>query len=313
MLTSIIDSSWNDLKEICVYLQDMFANLYLECDTGKEKFATFQVKWYKKSSAFLSAQPPLSEETSLKTPIKLWLQLTKSIPRDVANPVIISLSSAVYKYMLQKVRAMSVGEDASQSSRVTGESDDVYLRFGGGSLASMYKSRYSAMKSKGSSNKKELVSHELQVLSWIRMTDKSSLPRSLKDRDEGGMYFPDREFLPYLKELDTRVRENANEDMFQHYGQDLVTVTTTSIMHNKELRRKFHQCILAKSKDADVQSKAVDNVYKEFTRKLCNTRLNEFLDSQRQMMVANKGKATLSGQNLRDSLLSQHVNLKSTK
>ena len=127
------------------------------------------------------------------------------------------------------------------------------------------------------------------------------------------MYFPDREFLPYLKELDTRVRENANKDMFQCYGQDLVTVTTTSIMHNKELRRRFHQCILAKSKDADVQSKAVDNVYKEFTRKLCNTRLNEFLESQRLLMVANKGKATLSGQNLRDSLLSQHVNLKSTK
>lgn len=95
VLTSIIDSSWNDLKEICVYLRDMFANLYLECDTGREKFTTFQVKWHKKSSAFLSTQPPLSEGTSLKSPIKLWLQLTKSIPRDVANPVIISLSSAI--------------------------------------------------------------------------------------------------------------------------------------------------------------------------------------------------------------------------
>ena len=47
---------------------------------------------------------------------------------------------------------------------------------------------------------------------------------------------------------------------FQCYGQDLVTVTTTLIMH-KELRGQFNQCILAKSKDADVQSMAVDNVY----------------------------------------------------
>ena len=39
----------------------------------------------------------------------------------------------------------------------------------------------------------------------LHKNDKSLLPRSLKDRDEGGMYFPDREFLPYLKELDTKV------------------------------------------------------------------------------------------------------------
>ena len=83
--------------------------------------------------------------------------------------------------------------------------------------------------------------------------------------------------------------------MFQHYGQDLVSVTTTLIMH-KELRKRFNRCYLAKSKDADI-----DNVYKE----LCNTRLNEFLDSQRQMMAASKG---LSGQNFRDSLLLQHIN-----
>ena len=152
--------------------------------------------------------------------------------------------------------------------------EDVYLRFGGGNLASMYKARYSAMKSKGSSSKKDLISCELCMLDCIRMTDKSSLLRLLKDRNESGMYFPDRKFLPYLKEVDTLVRENANEDMFQFYGQDLVTVTTTSIMHNKELRGRFNQYYLTKSKDADVQSKAIDNVYKELTRKLCNTRIN---------------------------------------
>jgi hypothetical protein len=307
VLISIIDSSWSDLKKICVCLQNMFANLYLECDSGREKFATFQVRWHSKSAVFLSAQLP-PEDSFLNVPIKLWLQLTNSVPRDVANPLMISISSAVYKYMLRRVRALSIGEE-SHNSRITRESDDVYLRFGGGNLASMYKSRYSAMKSKRASSKKDLISRELCVLDCIRMTDKSSLPRSLKDRDEGGMYFPDWEFLPYLKELDTRVRENANEDVFQRYGQDLVTVTTTLIMHNKELREQFNQCYLGKSKDGDVQSEAVNNVYNEFTRKLCNTRLNEYLDSHRQMMVANKGKATLSGQNLRDSLLSQHINL----
>ena len=53
-------------------------------------------------------------------------------------------------------------------------------------------------------------------------------------------------------------------------------------------------------------------VYTEFTRKLYNTRLAEFVDCYRQTQAAEKGSATLSGQNLRDSLLSQHTNLRST-
>ena len=164
VMASIIDSSWDDLKEVCVCVRNMFASLYLECDSGREKFATFQVKWHEKSSLYLSGQAP-PEDSSLSATISIiWLELTKSIAKDVANPVIISISSAVYKYMLRKVRALSIGEDESQSSNVISESDDVYLRFGGGNLASMYKSRYSAMKSKGSSNKKELISRELQVL-----------------------------------------------------------------------------------------------------------------------------------------------------
>ena len=39
VLTSIIDSSWKDLKEVCEFLWDMFVNLYLECDTGRKKFS----------------------------------------------------------------------------------------------------------------------------------------------------------------------------------------------------------------------------------------------------------------------------------
>ena len=54
---------------------------------------------------------------------------------------------------------------------------------------------------------------------------------------------------------------------------------------------------------------AVDRVYQEMVRKLCNTRLNEFITSHQQSVARKKGSATLSGQNLRDSLLTQHTNL----
>ena len=60
-----------------------------------------------------------------------------------------------------------------------------------------------------------------------------------------------------------------------------------------------------------ISSTAIETVYLELTRKLCNTRIQEFLDSTKQIESANAGKGTLKGQNLRDNLLSKHVNLKS--
>ena len=41
----LIDSSWDELILICEGLKNTFADLYLECDRGREKFSTFQVKW----------------------------------------------------------------------------------------------------------------------------------------------------------------------------------------------------------------------------------------------------------------------------
>ncbi len=54
---------------------------------------------------------------------------------------------------------------------------------------------------------------------------------------------------------------------------------------------------------------AIENVYDEMVRKLCNIRIEEFLSSQKQKFAAQKGHASLTGQNLRDSLLAQHANL----
>jgi hypothetical protein len=56
---------------------------------------------------------------------------------------------------------------------------------------------------------------------------------------------------------------------------------------------------------------AVDNVYQELIRKLCNTRLNEFITTHKLNAARKEGSATLAGQNLRDSLLTHHTNLKS--
>ena len=184
------------------------------------------------------------------------------------------------------------------------------MRFAGAALADMFSLRYKDMKSKKSSHRKEDVSKELQVLEWMRMTDKSDLPTSLAYRDKGGMYFPDKMLLPFVRSLDNCVRENANKEGFQRYGKNLVKVVSEQVSHNQLLLEQFKDFIKAKVKGAELTDNAIVAVYSEFCRKLSNTRLNEFLDAYRQTVATEKGKATLAGQNLRDTLLTQHVNLK---
>ncbi len=72
-------------------------------------------------------------------------------------------------------------------------------------------------------------------------------------------------------------------------------------------------CLLEKDGTVDVLTfdLAIKVVYKELCRKLCHTRLGEYISATQQNLAALKGKSTLAGQNLRDELLTSHVNTKS--
>ena len=226
----------------------------------------------------------------------------------------IAISAAIYGFMLQQVRIFIKDSGSEQRTcTLQSEPDDVYLRFGGGALADMFTQRYKDMKSNKASIHKERISKELQVLECMRRVDKSTILPTLAYKDRGGMYFPDKAFLPFIKSLDDCVRENANEESFTRYGKNLVKIATEQIQQNQVLFKQFKEIILVKGGDSEfAKGNNVVAIYNEFSRKITNTRINEFLDTFRQKAAAGKGKATLSGQNLRDTLLSQHINLRST-
>ena len=171
------------------------------CDKGKDKYARFQVQWHHSCSKFLLPVQNIGDHhLDNLPPDQLWHALTRSTSQEVRNPLMIAITAAVYGFMLQQVRVL-IKEDGGGSHTYTLESepDEVYLRFGGGALADMFTQRYKDMKSKKSSEKKENISQELQVLQWIRRVDKSTLPASLAYRDRGGMYFLTRHFYHLLK------------------------------------------------------------------------------------------------------------------
>ena len=52
ILIHLIDSSWDELKLICEGLKTTFADMYLECDRGREKFQPFKLSGTKSVSSF---------------------------------------------------------------------------------------------------------------------------------------------------------------------------------------------------------------------------------------------------------------------
>ena len=58
-----------------------------------------------------------------------------------------------------------------------------------------------------------------------------------------------------------------------------------------------------------ISDTAVKKVFDVLTRKLCNTRIQEFISSTKQQLAAKKGLASTVDVNLRTSLLIHHTKL----
>lgn len=125
------------------------------------------------------------------------------------------------------------------------------------------------------------------------------------------MYFPSQNILPFIKAVDDLVWQIANTDGMKKHGKMIIEVASQHVKSDPNIKKQFEEALLLSFDTLDPIKEAVTTVYTEFLCKLCNTRLAEFMDRFRQIQASQNGLATLSGQNLRDTLLSQHVNLKS--
>ena len=87
-------------------------------------------------------------------------------------------------------------------------------------------------------------------------------------------------------------------------------MATENLWQNKDLETQF-VTLLKECYEDYHRTEIVHTIFHELTRRLCNTRIQEFLDVFRQVAATKDGGAsTLSGQNLRDKLLTYHENPK---
>jgi hypothetical protein len=316
------------LKALISSLSDTFANLYRSCDKGKDKYMNFQLEWHRYCSVFLlpvgkdisDVGYDIEKHSELASLQQRWIGFCegKAVGHDTRCSVMISLSNVIYKHFLRVVSTVqeSLLDSTSEAVNVEPDSDSVYYRFCGAAIADMLHERYSKRQKFNTKPCSKLaINQEIQVLKCIQCVKKDHIPRELQYRDNGHMYFPAVEFLPFLRALDCGVMENANSVCFKKYGSHLIEVAVMQLQANQDLIKQFTDIVtgklLEKKVNVEQLQTKIQSVYKELSRKLCHTRLAEFLTATQQTLAAQQGKCTLAGQNLRDQLLCFHVNTKS--
>ena len=200
---------------------------------------------------------------------------------------------------------------AGHSDTVHIDPVDFYYRFGGATLASMLHSCYKAMNLELTKHK-ENISAEIHMLQALNTKDKEKVPKYLKYQNKGFMYFPRDEVMPFLQEADATVKTVCNEEGFHKYGKFLVQETFKFIHSETKLKEKLSTVVANCLESTECfKPSTLDNIFKDFVSKLANTRIREFLDSFKATTAMKKGTTSVSGQNLQDTLLTHHVNIKS--
>ena len=93
------------------------------------------------------------------------------------------------------------------------------------------------------------------------------------------MYFPDHLFLPFIKSVDQTVKSIANANGIKQHGKPIIEVSTQKVKSDPQLRKVFTDALATKFDSLNGLSSAIDSVYVELLRKLCNACLGEFMDS----------------------------------
>ena len=214
-----------------------FTELYVDCKKTSDPMLNFQISWYNQCSAFLLSEEHDIAVLNLKelpgcyvsNARDAWLHFcsNNSVPVPKSNPVMMTVSSTIYRVLLERVMSFQESLKATNAvatSREYTDGDDVYYRFGGAAICDMLKLHYKQIRS-CSDEQRDCISQEIVVLQAINTKDKSNVPEYLKYRDQGFMYFPHVTFIPFLKAVDDCVKGVVNSNGLEENGSDLVQVS----------------------------------------------------------------------------------------
>ena len=150
-MTTVLSKGQQPLEAIIETHRYYFSKLYQECQKGSESFLRFQLSWHQHCSEFLlSSQYSLNDINLVESRCKqlvetrdAWLKFCEDcgIPVPDSNPVMMTVSSAIYQFLLNFVASFNNSDRATGKLEVDGsleaDGDDVYYCFGGSALSDM--------------------------------------------------------------------------------------------------------------------------------------------------------------------------------
>ena len=134
------------------------------------------------------------------------------------------------------------------------------------------------------------------------MKDKSGLSSSLKNLDEGNLTFPREELIPFLRLVDKEVREFSTDSNLRKYQSKFLHMCQNCVINNESLETEFGVVVVTLLNLESTSVEIVGGIFKEFTSKLANTRINEFLNAKSERDLKMQGKVVDADEMLRPKL-----------
>ena len=239
------------LSFLAQHLQESFVRLYNDCSSEKEHYLQFQIKWHRHCSYLLVEKnyqltqlglhpdDPISREVFMVRSQWYKLKVQHSLGNVASHTFLTLFCSCVFENLLQECHKVmqTFKKSADVQKDPVADSEDVYYRFGGAAIASMLHSKYEKLKQHSGDDKQ--LSEEttiLQKLSIHKEQEKEHIPNSLKYHDKGHMYFPCKELLPLVKEVDVSSKKYTNVESFKKHGSELLTFLSNKFVQNTELQ-----------------------------------------------------------------------------
>ena len=148
-----------------------------------------------------------------------------------------------------------------------------------------------------------------EIVKTFKLDDKSVLPHSLRLRDVGtktGLTFPKTIFMAFMKSSDRFIRQSTTDAQYEIYGQNIVKVAKTLTLSNLELQGEFYSAVRVCCSSCDRLTS--DQIFNEWMEKFLNMKMKgRFVDAAERLDSAASKKLTTKTQNLRDKLLTHHV------
>ena len=272
--------------------------------------AAFSVAWMK----FLSNFHPGKTTQERMILDRLLKNSNKSFSPASVHCVVSVLHESVYSIIhdhvrLKKAETETAGGALHQARlELREESDDTLYRYCGAALHRMIKLRKETLagkKGRGelSKQRKPVMEKELEILQELLMKDKSDLSSGLENLDEGNLFFPRCELIPFLRSVDNEVREFATDANLRKYPSKFLTMCQNAVLNNENLEVDFRLLITSLvnlESDSDVE--VVDGLFKALVSKLANTRINEFMNARIERELKDHGKVVDADEMLRPRL-----------